>query len=168
MRNACFGFPTPPILASRIHPKNMFFQDAFLDTLSVDFIGKWFILKTLQTPAGTKLGPQIDQVGKDATLYSKPVIPKRVPENALHFWCTSVALWLTFGALLVAVGSILLSLLVSCLRFLHAFSTYLWTEPCKTCPHPPIKLMQQSCQDPPRSLQICYGLRNCQKQSARI
>ena len=34
--NACFCFTRPPILASKIHPKNMFFQDAFLQTLFCD------------------------------------------------------------------------------------------------------------------------------------
>ena len=38
LRNACFCFSRPPILASNIHPKNMFFQDTFQDTLLHDFM----------------------------------------------------------------------------------------------------------------------------------
>ena len=38
MRNACFCFSRPSILASRIHTKNICVQDTFLDTLFQDFI----------------------------------------------------------------------------------------------------------------------------------
>ena len=38
MWNPCFWFSRPPIMASKIHPKIMSFQDAFLDTLFDDFM----------------------------------------------------------------------------------------------------------------------------------
>ena len=38
MRNACLYISRPPILASKMHPKYMVVQDAFLDTLFVIYV----------------------------------------------------------------------------------------------------------------------------------
>ena len=37
MRNACFSFLRPPILASKTFPKIMFLQNAYVDTIFYDF-----------------------------------------------------------------------------------------------------------------------------------
>ena len=83
MRNACFWFSSPSILASKINSKTMFFQDTFLVTsfkIYIDFMRNLSIWRPLQNPVGVKMGHKINQVAPKTFivyLYGSTFFPVR-------------------------------------------------------------------------------------------
>ena len=105
MRNACFCSSKPFILTSKINPKIMFFQKAFLDTLAYDFMLILYQNGRFGEPFkiqwATKWHPNRPSCVKNLHLTSFPACLFSV----LILGCILIALWFTFGVFLVPVGS---------------------------------------------------------------
>ena len=104
MGNACFCFSRLSILASKIDPKIMLFQDAFLDTLFLNFILLLFENAWFWDPFKIQWAPTLDP---KSTMWHQNIEFSTKPQHLVIdlwprsiFWCILVALWLTFGTLL--------------------------------------------------------------------
>ena len=105
MRDASFCFSRPPILASKINPRIMFFQDTFLDTLFDQSIFIFAKMIDLGDPFKIQWAPKWDPKSTKWRQKHSFVIFTRVPSlrpdfwmhfgNPLaHFWCHFGTLWL--------------------------------------------------------------------------
>ena len=134
MRNACFCSSRPPILALRIHPKIMFFQDAFLNTLFVDFMLVLYTNDRFGDPFKIQWAPTSDS--KSTKWRPKPAFfvfersPFSSPDYFSHVNRPLVRCGYPFGSNWLHFAS----LSVSFPMLFHVFSTDLWTDHCKTCP----------------------------------
>ena len=134
MRNACFCSSRPPILALKIHPKIMFFQDAFLDTIFVDFMLVLYENARFGDPFKIQWAPKSNP--KSTKWRPKPYLfifgrsTFSSPGFVLHFGRPLAQCW----TLLVPIGYLLLHFRYHFSMIFHVFSTDLWTDHCKTCP----------------------------------
>ena len=105
MRNTCFCSSKPFILISKINPKIMFFQKAFLDTLAYDCMLILYKNGRLGEPVkiqlATKWHPNRPSCIKHLHLTCSPACLFSV----LILGCILIARWFTFGVFLVPVGS---------------------------------------------------------------
>ena len=109
MRNVCFYSSRPSISALKIHPEIVFFQDASLDTLFVDFILISYKNYTFWDPFSILWAIKVDfQIVKVApkTFFSH-LRAVDVSQPCIFFYML-VALWLSVGTFLVPIGYLLL------------------------------------------------------------
>ena len=110
MRNACFCSSRPPILALKIHPEIMFFQDAFLDTLLVDVMlvlyknnRFWdpFKIQWAPTsdPKSTKWRPIPTFFVFERSPFSSPDLFSHVGRPLVQCWYPFGSNWLHFASL---------------------------------------------------------------------
>ena len=118
MRNACFCSSRPPILALKIHPKIMFFQDAFLDTIFVDFMLVLYENARFGDPFKIQWAPKSNP--KSTKRHQKPsfFIFGRSPFSSPDLFCILVALW-------VSVGPFWFQLATFCFTFGTIFQCFL-------------------------------------------
>ena len=137
MRNTCFCFLRPPILASKIHTQANFFQDASLGIFLVDFmlilcaVG-WF-WATFKGKRALKWEPKSTKWRQNGTKIFVADPPKRVLGKTLVSLCILVSILVTGGTLLVYNWPIVVSLLVSFLRACSKASRHLTSSQDCTC-----------------------------------
>ena len=138
MQNVCFCSSRPPILALKIHPKIMFFLDAFLDTIFVDFMLVLYENARFGIPSKIQWAPKSNPKSTKWCQKAYFLIFGRSPFSSPYSFYILVALWLSVGTLLVPIDYLLL-------HFRHRFQwlfmlfctdlcTDLCTAFCKTCP----------------------------------
>ena len=100
MENACFCSSKLFISTSKIYPKIMFFQKAFLDTLAYDFM--------LILYQNGRFGESFKIQGATKWCCVKNLHLTSLPAcifSVLILGCILIALWFTFGVFLVPVDS---------------------------------------------------------------
>ena len=140
MWNACF-------CSLKINLEIMFFQDAFLDTLFDD------LLEPLKIQWARKSNP------KSTKWRPKPscVIFGRSISSSPDFFYILVALWLSVGTLWVPIDYLLLHFRYRVQWFSMFLAQTFESTLAKQAAHPPIKLIQNFCQDRPTSVKIANG-----------
>ena len=112
MRNACFCFSRPPILASQIHTQTKNFQDALLGTFWGDFIlilcaVGWFCA-TFKGKRALNWDPKSTKWRQNGIKVFVAYHPERVLGKTLIPLCILVGILVTAGTLLVPIGQLLL------------------------------------------------------------
>ena len=105
MRNVCFCFPRPPILAANNHSKTMFCKTLFWSLFQYNFIlmlsKTILIVGPLQNPVGVQMGPPIGQATPTTLFFGVMGGPFFGPDLLIHFahpfahrWYPCASKWL--------------------------------------------------------------------------